>query len=124
LNGHEGFIGEAGVTYGQPFDILGQPIITPIGPSIKVVDATYNKAFFGVDAEQSAQSGLDEFDPDGGVLSYGVDGALILPLTDHVSTMLFGSYERLADDAADSSLVEDRGSPNQGTLVVFLNYEF
>jgi outer membrane protein len=57
-------------------------------------------------------------------LSYGVSGALILPLTDHVSTFVFGGYDRLAGDAAKSSLVEDRGSPNQGTLGLFLSYEF
>jgi outer membrane scaffolding protein for murein synthesis (MipA/OmpV family) len=47
-----------------------------------------------------------------------------VPMTDKVSTILFANYSMLGDEAADSSLVEQRGSDNQGSLGVFVNYSF
>lgn len=124
VNGHEGLIGEVEVTYGGRLVVADQMMIFSLGPNITLVDDDYNDSFFGVDADQSARSGLDEFDADGGLLSYGIGGSLIIPFDDHVSTVMIARYERLAGDAADSSLVEERGSENQGTVGLFLSYEF
>ncbi|MEM9438925.1 MAG: MipA/OmpV family protein [Pseudomonadota bacterium] len=124
VNGHEGFIGNAEIEYGGSFSFADQMVIYSIGPQFTVVDNNYNDTFFGVDAGQSAASGLDEFDAEGGLLSYGVGGTLIVPVTDQVSTILFAEYDRLSGDAVDSSLVEDRGSENQGTVGLFISYQF
>ncbi|MEM7044867.1 MAG: MipA/OmpV family protein [Pseudomonadota bacterium] len=124
LNGHEGLIGELSLRTGARFVIADRPVIFRIGPNVTLVDDTYNDAFFGVDAGQSAASGLDEFDADGGFLSYGVGSTVVVPLNGQVSAVGFARYRRLAADAADSSLVEDRGSANQGSFGIFLNYSF
>lgn len=124
LNGHEGFIGEAELRFGGRAVVADQMIVFSLGPEITVVDRTYNDAFFGVDEAASAASGLDAFDADGGLHSYGLGASVIVPFTDHVSAVSFARYGRLTGDAADSSLVEDRGSPNQGALGVFLTYTF
>lgn len=124
VNGHEGFIGEAGLEYGGFVQALNQTFIYAIGPEITFVDSNYNDTFFGVDAGQSAASGLDEFDADGGLQSYGVGGRLIVPFASGVSAVLFAGYTRLAGDAADSSLVQDRGSEDQANVGLFLNYTF
>ncbi|MEM8949923.1 MAG: MipA/OmpV family protein [Pseudomonadota bacterium] len=124
VNGHEGFIGEAELDYGGSFNVADQLVIYSVGPQFTVVDNNYNDTFFGVDAGQSAASGLDEFDAEGGLLSYGIGGTLIFPIDDNLSTILFAEYDRLSGDAADSSLVEDRGSPNQGTFGLFVSYQF
>lgn len=124
VNGHEGFIGEAEVKYGGSISAMDQMVFYSIGPEFTVVDPNYNETFFGIDAGQSAASGLDEFNADGGLLSYGLGGTLIVPVTDLVSTILFAQYNRLSGDAADSSLVKDRGSANQGTIGLFLSYQF
>ena len=70
----------------------------------------------GVDAGQSAASGLDEFDANGGVLSYGVGSSVVVPFNDRISAVSFARYQRLVGDAADSSLVEDRGLRGSGGL--------
>lgn len=124
VNGHEGLIGEISLRTGARLVVADQPVILRIGPDVTLVDDAYSDTFFGVDAEQSAASGLDEFDADGGFLSYGLGSSLIIPFTDHVSMVGFASYQRLAGDAAKSSLVEDRGSADQGSAGVFLNYTF
>ncbi len=124
LNGHEGLIGELSLRTGARLIVADQPVIIRIGPDVTLVDDAYNDTFFGVSAGQSAASGLDAFDADGGLLSYGVSSSMVVPFNDRVSAVTFLSYERLAGDAADSSLVEDRGSPDQVAAGLFLNYTF
>lgn len=124
IGGHEGLVGEVGLDYGGRLVVSDQMVIFSIGPDVSIVDQNYNEAFFGVDAGQSAASGLDAFEAGGGVLSYGVGGTVIIPFTDKVSAVTFARYQRLAGDAADSSLVQDRGSENQGAIGLFLNYRF
>lgn len=124
VNGHEGLIGELSLRTGARLVITNQPVIIRVGPEATLVDDAYNDTFFGVDAAQSAASGLDEFDADGGLLSYGVGSSVVIPFDDRVSAVGFLGYKRLAGDAADSSLVEDRGSADQATLGFFLNYMF
>ncbi len=124
LNGHEGLVGELSLRTGARLVVADQPVIIRVGPNVTLVDDAYNDTFFGVDAGQSAASGLDEFDADGGLLSYGLSSSVVVPFNDHVSAVTFLRYERLAGDAADSSLVEDRGSADQEAAGLFLNYTF
>ena len=124
LNDHEGLIGELSLRTGARLVVANQPVIIRVGPDVTLVDDAYNDTFFGVDAGQSAASGLDEFDADGGLLSYGLGSTVVVPFNDNVAAVTFLSYRRLAGDAADSSLVEDRGSPDQVTAGFFLNYSF
>ncbi|MEM7058615.1 MAG: MipA/OmpV family protein [Pseudomonadota bacterium] len=124
VGGHEGFIGEAEVKYGTVFGLFGQQAIFSFGPEVAFGDGNYNSAFFDVNAVQSAASGLPVFDAGGGLISYGIGGSLVVPVTDSVSVISFASYDQLTGDVADSSLVRLRGSENQSTLGMFLNYSF
>ena len=124
VNGHEGLIGELSLRTGARLVVAGQPVIIHVGPEITLVDDAYNETFFGVDGAQSAASGLDVFEAGGGLLAYGLGSSVIVPFTERVSAVAVARYGRLAGDAADSSLVEDRGSPDQASLGVFLSYRF
>ena len=44
--------------------------------------------------------------------------------TEKVTTSSFGEYQRLLGPAADSSLVKERGSPNQFLFGVSATYRF
>jgi len=94
------------------------------GPRLYLASAGYFDAYYGVNARESAASGLDAYDPGGGVKSFGVGGAVTWKTTDRVTTSLFGEYARLTGPAADSSLVEERGSPNQFMFGVSATYRF
>jgi outer membrane protein len=94
------------------------------GPRLSAATASYFDAYYGVDAQESADSGLSVYDPDGGFRSAGFGGALTWQATDKITTSVFGEYWRLLGPAADSSLVEDRGSPNQFKLGVSASYRF
>ncbi len=94
------------------------------GPRISFASADYFESYYGVNATESANSGLSEYHPDGGINSIGVGGAYDWKATEKLTTSVFGEYSRLMGSAADSSLVEERGSPNQFTFGVSAAYRF
>ena len=71
------------------------------------------RTFFGVNAADSAASGLAVFDADAGFRDINFSPVLVLHLSRswHVGAML--RFQRLLSDAADSPIVDDRGPPNQ-----------
>jgi outer membrane protein len=94
------------------------------GPRLSFATADYFRTYYGVSAEESAESGLGVYDPDGGIKSAGIGGAVTWKTTDRITTSLFGEYERLLGPAADSTLVKERGSENQFTVGVSGTYRF
>lgn len=87
-------------------------------------DENYTQTYFGVTAAQSARSGMRAYTAEGGIKDIGLTLDLDYSLTEHwiVSGRL--GYKRLLGDAADSPLVEDRGSANQLSTGVTLSYRF
>lgn len=122
LGGHEALIGEASLQLRTRFAIAGQPLMFGAGPHVRVADGDYTDAYFSVDAAQSATSGLSPFDASGAFVSYGIGANVAAPLTSRFSVGLSTSYDRLAGDAADSSLVQERGSEHQFRGGLFLTY--
>lgn len=94
------------------------------GPRISWASADYFEAYYGVDASESAASGLSTYDPGSGLKSIGVGGAYDWKATEKLTTSVFAEYERLMGPAADSSLVEEKGSPNQFTFGLSAAYRF
>lgn len=124
LNGHEGMVGEASLNYSNSVDALGRPLMFSIGPRLNFASADYNNAFFGIDGTQSARSGLARYAADGGIVSYGVGGFVMMPITDSISVSAFGGYDRLSGEATDSPLIKERGSENQFMIGLAVSYQF
>lgn len=126
VTGHEGFVGEVGARWSGRSMMLGPPLIWSIGPRAKIVDESFNAAYYGVTPVQSAASGLPVYAADGGLHSYGLGATLILPLDrdGQWTAVAFTGYDRLTGDAADSPLVQQRGAEDQATLGVFLSYRW
>lgn len=127
LGGHDGLIAELGARYttGLAGMTIGErPVIFSIGPRVTIVDDTYNQAYFGINTGQSARSGLARFNAGGGLQSYGMGGALVVPLSGNLSAAVLGGFDRLSGDAAKSPLVLERGSRNQGMIGLGLTYRF
>lgn len=114
-SGHEGFVADLSLRWRSEMNLAGAPLRFGFGPSVRVVDDTYVNTYFGVDADQSAASGLSEYDADGGLYSYGVSAnALWRPSeTARWTIGAFASLDRLAGDAGDSPLVRTRGDATQ-----------
>jgi outer membrane protein len=87
-------------------------------------DESYTETYFGVTAAQSARSGMRRYQPEGGVKDIGLALDLDYSLTEHWTVTGRLGYKRLLGDAADSPLVEDRGSANQLSGGLSLSYRF
>jgi outer membrane scaffolding protein for murein synthesis (MipA/OmpV family) len=94
------------------------------GPRLSLASQGYFDAYYGVTPAESVASGLATYDPGGGLRSTGVGGALTWTATDKVTTSLFAEYKRLLGPAADSSLVQERGSVDQFVTGVSATYRF
>lgn len=123
VNGHDGLTGDFGLRFKGMVTGYGPPLIYSIGPAINFGDAKYMSSYFGINQPQSEASGLAVYDASGGIVSYGLSGTAIMPLTQKTSVTLIGNYGRLAGDAASSPLVEDRGSKDQAFLGLVLAYK-
>lgn len=121
LRAHEGMVGDIAV---DAFKDVTETIRVSGGPRLSFASADYFDTYYGVNAEESAASGLAEYDPGGGLKSAGVGGAITWKATEKVTASLFGEYARLLGPAADSSLVKERGSVNQFMVGMSTTYRF
>lgn len=87
-------------------------------------DDDYTESFFGVTSTQSTRSGMPEYHPQGGFKDAGISLDLDYNLTENWGITGRVGYKRLLGDAADSPLVEDRGSANQLSTGLFVSYKF
>ena len=117
---HQGLVGDVSAGYARRF---GKTLLTA-GPRATFATADYVERYFGVDAGQSAASGLSAFDPDGGLVTYGAGFTVVRPLNRHVTGAFIANYERIAGDAALSPIVRDRGDTDQVSSILSLSYRF
>lgn len=121
IRSHNGVVADVAV---DVFDDLSPTIRVSGGPRLSLASADYFDAYYGVSAGESARSGLPRYDPGGGIKSVGAGAAITWKNTDKITTSLFTEYTRLLGPAADSPLVDRRGSPNQLTVGVSATYRF
>ena len=121
FNAHEGVVGDVEV---DAFADITPEVRVSGGPRLSVASADYFDAYYGVTPAEAAASGLTPYTPDGGLRSVGVGGAIDWKTTDQLTTSVFAEYSRLTGPAADSSLVEERGSPNQAMFGLSAIYRF
>jgi outer membrane scaffolding protein for murein synthesis (MipA/OmpV family) len=120
FGGHEGLLGDLSLSYQSR---LG-PARLSVGPRLALASEDYMQTYFGIDAAQSLRSGLPTYSASGGLLSYGVGAVAVTPINRRAAVTLFAGYDRLADDAADSPLVQLRGDRDQVTIGIGFGYRF
>lgn len=117
--GHDGVVADVALGYARRVG----PVLLAASAGPSIVDGTYNRAFYGVDARQAARSGRPAYRPGGGVERVSLNLVGNLPLNDRWGLTGFGSYGRLLGDAADSPIVTGRGgSPDQFAAGLFLTW--
>jgi len=110
--GHEGFTVDAsvGTAYtGKGFGI--QPALTA-----SWANDTHNDAFFGVNAAQSARSGLNTFNAGSGIYSYSASMLAWLEVKENYAVVLSGSYRWFTDEATDSPILQAPDGSDEGFL--------
>lgn len=121
VNGHEGWVGDAG------FDLVardGDDWLVSAGPRVTFADQNYQQAYFGVNARESAATGLPLYDPGGGLYSVAATVGGQYQFTQRWGVTGYAKYERLLDDAADSPVVDAFGSADQFSAGLALTYTF
>lgn len=121
IRAHSGIVADAAV---DAFTDITSDLRLSGGPRMTLASADYFGTYYGVNPEESAASGLSRYNPDGGVKSVGAGGALTWKATPNWTTSAFAEYTRLTGPAADSSLVRERGNPNQLLVGISASYKF
>ncbi|MBX3596048.1 MAG: MipA/OmpV family protein [Rhizobiaceae bacterium] len=121
IRSHDGVVAELKA---DAFADITDAIRISAGPRLSAATSGYFDAYYGVDAEEAVNSGLSEYEPGSGLRSLGFGGAVTWKATDKVTTGVFAEYWRLQGPAADSSLVEERGSRDQYTIGAWATYRF
>ena len=118
-------------SFGQPLVHSGDYVaregddwLFSIGPRVTLGDAKYHRAYFGVTPEAATTSGLPAYDPGGGVQSVGVTAGYHRMLGRNWGVAVYGRYDRLVGDAADSPVTRQLGSRSQPSAGVALSYTF
>ncbi len=121
IRSHDGLVADF---WGDAFADLTPTLRLSGGPRLSIATQRYFDAYYGVDLARSAISGLAVYAPAGGLHSTGFGGALTWKATDRITTSLFAEYTRLLGAAADSTLVAQRGTPDQFLVGVSATYRF
>jgi MipA family protein len=107
-------------------------VAIPLGTSLRLranLDATwasaeYMQTFFGIDAQQSSQSGIAPYEAGSGFKHAAASLVADYPLNPEWSGFASLRYRRLLGDAANSPIVADLGSRDQVSASVGLKYRF
>lgn len=94
------------------------------GPRLSFASGAAQDPYFSVSPAQSVLSGLPVYNAGGGIHSYGAGAQARYQWSPQWAAHIFVEYERLADDAANSPLVVQRGSADQVTFGVGVAYSF
>ena len=97
---------------GTDFAFLDDRLFVSPALSAAWADGQYMETFYGVNAAQAANTGLDEFDADAGFRNVSLELGSGYALTDSLVLNASVSYTRLVGDAADSPIVEGVGGEN------------
>jgi outer membrane scaffolding protein for murein synthesis (MipA/OmpV family) len=114
---------------------LGSEADYPLGPqnmgifggttvTAHYANAEQTRTFFGVSQQESAASGIRPYRANGGLQDITLSQSAAFPLVGNWSLLTSVSWVHLTDSAADSSIVKQRGSADQGEVDAALAYHF
>ncbi|WP_372617370.1 MipA/OmpV family protein [Falsiroseomonas sp.] len=122
----QGFGGHSGLVADARLDRvlrLRQDLILSAGPRLSWGSEDFAETYFGVDTEQARRSGYARFTPQDYWFA-GVAASVTYVLDDRWSVTAFGEVGRILGDAADSPLVDGRGSATQALFGLVLGWRF
>lgn len=90
-----------------------------IGPRLGFSSSRFTDTYFGVSEQESARSGIEAFDAEGGLTSAGVEVTARYLFNDRWGVEGAASWDRLLNDAADSPITED-GDDDQYSVTLGL----
>lgn len=119
--GHEGYLADVSAAYSRP---ITKKLRLTTSVSTSYGSEDYFDTFFTIDANNAARSGLAQFDADAGLRDAGLTFVSNYNINEKWGIVGVAGYSRLLGDAADSSIVSQEGSENQGILALGVSYSF
>ena len=120
FGGHEGLVADTSIGWSDRIGTPGHGLFL-YSATVRATfaGANYTNTYFGVNARQSAATGLGQFRTGDGLVSTGINGSLTKPL-DKMGRLgaitLFGGYDRLGNVVTDSTLIAQRGQRDQFSI--------
>jgi len=118
---HDGYVVDLGVGY--RFKLQEQTMMTVFAQTT-YANEDYMDTYFGIDAADSARSGLQTFSADSEWKDVGVGVLVNHSFESKWGLMGVAKYTKLLGDASDSPIVDDEGDDTQWLLGVLVNYRF
>ncbi len=84
-----------------------------LGAGLCYANSNYMDTFFGVSRHDARRSGLDTYNAGAGIKDFRITPGMVVHLSPHWHIAAGVQYRRLVGDAADSPVVDDRGSADQ-----------
>ena len=121
VSGGNGYLATLRGTYRAP---LGDRTRFNGGIESTYASEDYMSSYFGINAKNAQRSNLDKFNANAGIKDVGLSASLTYDMFDNFTLTGIGRYNLLVDDAADSPIVDDRGSEHQFFAGVLIGYRF
>jgi len=119
FGGDNGWIGDLGAY--MPMPGSSEKFAWFAGPTMTIADSRYMNSWFGVNAQQAAQSGYRQYHASAGIRSVGFGVSANLTVTKHWIVSADGAFQQLVGSAAHSPITQTRAS---GVFDVSVIYEF
>lgn len=122
----QGFGGHDGVTGTLGADAIFRPtdrLTITAGPRINLGNSEFASTYYGVSAAEASRSAYSQYTADGGILGAGLAVGAIYRFDENWALESLVSYEKLKNDAADSSIT-NAGSDDQWTVRVGVSRAF
>ena len=101
-----------------------EKVMLGVSLSATYADENYNQTYFGVDADNAARSGLEEYSAGGGLKNVGIGFKAGYSFNRNWGVIGIAKYERLLGDAADSPIIDKDGSEGQFMTGAGVMYRF
>jgi MipA family protein len=118
IDGSESLIGTIGAEYTAP---VTEQLILGAGVEAKIANDKHMEAYFGVDAAQSAASGLPEYDAGAGLKRVDFRASATYLVNENWMVRGEAGVGVLTGDAADSPIVKEKVQPSAS---LFVGYKF
>jgi len=119
--GHKGATAYLSLGYGGR---VSENWIYSFGPNVTWASDNYMQAFFGVTPEQSVRSGYRPYSAGAGFKNVGFAASLTWRVAERTAVTALAEVSQLLGDAADSPIVDQKGSATQGFAGLALSYRF
>lgn len=120
VTGHDGQVGDFGFNLVVP---VTNRVEVAFGPKGSWGSGEYMDTYFGVTKSEAKAGSLKAYNPDGGLVSAGLNLRTTYRVNDQTSLHLRANWDRLVDNAGDSPIVK-AGSADQWSVGVGISRRF